>query len=106
MTVLGGKRVAPRKPLKRGTPIKRTKGLSKVSAKQRTRNTALAKIEPPTDGLCQKCHRPPDFRGLSKHHKRFRSRGGTDAESNLIWLCGFCHSQEHGIREIREEATL
>ena len=51
-------------------------------------------------GLCEKCHQLPDWRGLSGHHKILRSQGGEDTPENLIILCGFCHSAEHGIREV------
>lgn len=33
--------------------------------------------------------------GLSVHHKIFRSRGGTDDESNLISTCVTCHDNIH-----------
>lgn len=79
--------------------MKRTR-IKPVSKKQAKRNHELAKIEPPSDGRCEECHRLPDFRGLAKHHKLFRSHGGKDNEQNLIWLCGKCHSKAHGINEV------
>jgi len=93
MTVLGGKRTEPRKPLRR------TKTINKVSAKQAKKQRELAQIEPPVDGRCESCHNPPDWRGLAKHHSRFRSHGGSDDRSNIEWLCGRCHSLRHGIKE-------
>lgn len=92
-TPLGMNRTTPRKGLKR-SPIR------KVSTKQAKRNRELTKIPPPEDGRCQKCGQLPDFRGLSKHHKIFRSHNGSDDRSNLIWLCGICHDKEHGILDI------
>ena len=73
--------------------------LRKVSTGQRRRNTELAKIEPPLDGRCENCHQLPDWRGLAKHHKIFRSHNGGDDRSNIEWLCGKCHSLKHGIKE-------
>jgi hypothetical protein len=92
MTVLGGKRTTPRKPLQR-------KPIRKVSAKQAKRNKELAKIPPPLDGRCELCKQLPDWRGLAKHHKLFRSHNGSDNKSNIEWLCGKCHSLRHGIKE-------
>ena len=46
---------------------------------------------------CERCELRP---GNQAHHKIFRSQSGDDHESNLIWLCGFCHSEMHGIREV------
>ncbi len=97
-----------RTPLKARTPLKRVAFLKsktpikKVSAKQAKRNRELAKIEPPEDGRCQnpKCHKLPDFRGLQKHHKIFRSLMDNDNLENIIWLCGNCHDKEHGIKNI------
>ncbi len=100
MTVLGGKRTTPRKPLQRKVGLKRTSTLRKQSKKQQKRNRELALIPPPLDGKCQKCGNAPDFRGLAKHHLTFRSHGGKDTEDNLIWVCGKCHSEYHGINEL------
>lgn len=51
-------------------------------------------------GLCECCHRPPDFRGLSKHEIIFRSKGGNPLDKdNVLMLCGRCHSGKHGIKE-------
>lgn len=85
-----------RTPLKRTVGLKR-KPLNKISKKQKARNRELAKIKPPEDGLCQECKRPPDWRGLSRHHLLFRSHGGKDTADNLKWLCGICHDKMHGI---------
>ncbi len=87
-------------PLRDYTPLKSHKRINKLSLKQKIRNKNLSKIKPPEDGRCEKCHKLPDFRGLQKHHKRFRSQGGNDGRENLIWLCGKCHDKEHGIKDI------
>ena len=86
-----------RTPLKRKTTLRAKTPINKVSKRQAKRNRELAKMLPPEDGKCQKCQKVPDFRGLSKHHVIFRSRGGTDEKSNLLWLCGTCHDAMHGI---------
>lgn len=99
-TPIGAKRTEPRKPLRRTTPLKRTKPMKKASATQRKRNAYLRTIIPPADGLCKRCHKTPDWRGLAKHHKKFRSHGGTDDDSNLIWVCGRCHAELHGLHEV------
>ena len=53
-------------------------------------------------GTCGYCGQKPDWRGLSKHEKIPRSKGGdpTD-ENNTVLLCGFCHSKAHGIKEVK-----
>jgi len=79
--------------------MKRTR-INPISDKQKEGNRQLAQIKPPINGRCQECGNLPDFRGLSKHHKEFRSRGGSDDIENLIWLCGKCHSRKEGIKEV------
>jgi len=79
--------------------VKARKSINRVSPKQAKRNRELAKIEPPPDGKCQNCGKSPDFRGLAKHHKTFRSHGGKDTLDNIEWLCGRCHSLRHYIHE-------
>jgi len=32
---------------------------------------------------------------LEVHHKEFRSRGGDDADENLMALCAACHEKQH-----------
>ena len=36
--------------------------------------------------------------GVDPHHKVFRSQGGGDEESNLLWLCRSCHDDIHAGR--------
>lgn len=74
--------------------MKRTP-LRRVGKKGRKRQRALAKIKPPEDGCCEICGRPPDWRGLGKHHKVFRSHGGDDTRENIVWACGDCHDEKH-----------
>ena len=72
--------------------------MKKVSEKQAKRIKNLAKIQPPKDGLCTRCHEMPDFRGLAKHHKLSRAQGGKDTNDNLEWLCAKCHNGPDGHR--------
>ena len=44
---------------------------------------------------CEMCERRM---GAHIHHKTFRSQGGGDEDSNLLWMCLWCHSEAHGIR--------
>ncbi|MFA5036705.1 MAG: HNH endonuclease signature motif containing protein [Candidatus Izemoplasmatales bacterium] len=51
-------------------------------------------------GLCARCGEKPDWRGLVKHEKKFRSHGGSPTDKdNCELLCGKCHSMAHLIRE-------
>jgi hypothetical protein len=82
------------------TPLKRKPyKIKQVSNKQLKRNRKLSQIKPPGNGLCQNCKKLPDFRGLAKHHKVFRSQLGNDDYDNILWVCGKCHSRFHGITE-------
>lgn len=45
---------------------------------------------------CALCHGNGPFQ---RHHKRFRSHGGLDDETNLVLLCDVCHGAAHG-REV------
>ena len=57
---------------------------------------------------CQRCGQPPDWRGLVEHHIEPKKMGGRkgamkeyiERPENKIWLCGKCHSAEHGIKEV------
>ena len=49
------------------------------------------------DTLCWFCDRHP---GIHVHHRIHRSQGGGDVPENLVWLCGACHDEAHGVRGI------
>lgn len=49
---------------------------------------------PPTCLLCRATT------GLQGHHKVYRSRGGSDLETNIAVLCIVCHSAVHGIAAV------
>lgn len=54
-------------------------------------------------GLCERCHQPPDWRGLSLSHTKPKGMGGTRhvyTVDEVEMLCGKCHSAEHGIKEV------
>jgi 5-methylcytosine-specific restriction endonuclease McrA len=53
-----------------------------------------------SDGHCECCGELPDWRGLSVHHKIYRSQGGKSDLDNCEMLCGKCHSARHGINEV------
>ena len=56
------------------------------------------------EGLCKKCLKPPDFRGLSLSHKKRKSQGGQTTRENCELLCGKCHAvEEHHLREVKSE---
>lgn len=44
---------------------------------------------------CEDCELRP---GIHVHHRKFRSKLGSDEDSNLAWLCGPCHDAAHGVR--------
>ena len=41
---------------------------------------------------CQNCGRREN---LEVHHRKMRSQGGGDSDTNLITLCHSCHANEH-----------
>jgi hypothetical protein len=73
----------------------------KASQKHKERKLSQELLEE-SGGLCQECGQPPDFRGLSKHEVKFRSKGGDPLDkSNVKLLCGTCHDLAHGIHAFR-----
>ena len=41
---------------------------------------------------CQSCG---TMANLEVHHRKFRSKGGSDIEENLVTLCAACHETIH-----------
>lgn len=37
-----------------------------------------------------------------RHHKKFRSHGGSDRETNLVLLCEVCHGAVHGLKVVKD----
>lgn len=52
-----------------------------------------------TTPCCQLCKGNGPFH---RHHKRFRSHGGSDATTNLVLLCEVCHGAVHGLLVVRD----
>lgn len=81
------------------------KPIKKVSDKKRSQlkdeKAVHAQVIERSQGLCERCGCAPDFRGLSVHHKVFRSQGGKSTIENQVALCGACHSLSHHITETR-----
>ena len=48
------------------------------------------------NGLCQVCFIAV-CQGTPPHHKRFKSKGGSDTMENLITICPKCHNKIHHI---------
>jgi 5-methylcytosine-specific restriction endonuclease McrA len=98
-------------PLKRETPLKsrtllkvRKKYINAISPKRAKISKQESKLRQEllieSNGLCQNCGQLPDWRGLSKHEKVFRSHGGSPIDKdNIILICAKCHSEFHGIKE-------
>ena len=54
------------------------------------------------DRVCVDCGGFGDWRGLAIHHIKHKKMGGNknlDTLTNLVLLCGECHSARHGIVE-------
>ena len=69
------------------------KPLPRVRDPEALRRFRLAHFGEP----CEVCELRP---GIDAHHRKFRSRGGDDAEENLLWLCRHCHDDIHSGRYI------
>lgn len=52
--------------------------------------------------LCNRCGNPAQ----EKHHKKLKSEGGSNEESNLILLCKACHDYAHSKRKILKQLNL
>ena len=86
--------------MKKKTAIKKVSDKKRTQLKEESKLTAQLMIR--CKGLCERCGQAPDWRGLHKHEKVFRSKGGSPTDpDNCVMLCGRCHSAEHGIIEIR-----
>ncbi len=87
------------------TSLKRTKGINPISRKRKQELVVEDPIRKAlmerAGGLCEECHRKPDWRGLSPHEEPFRSQGGKVSMLQSVVLCGKCHSKKHGIREAK-----
>ncbi len=78
----------------------RIRPVSKKKAQEKRIEAELrAKLLEEHGGKCQECGNLPDFRGLSLHHRTFKSHGGISEPCNVLLICGHCHSKFHGIIE-------
>jgi len=74
---------------------------SKMAVQKRKERALIRVLLERCHGLCEDCGKLPDWRGLSKHEKVFRSRGGDPLDpDNTEMLCGKCHARKHGLREL------
>jgi hypothetical protein len=63
----------------------------------------LAQLDRGDSTRCGLCKGYGDWRGIVEHHIQPKGMGGSkarDVPENKIWLCGKCHSEQHGIREV------
>ena len=78
--------------------------INKISKKKRHQNYIEHKvwlqILERCNGLCEYCHKLPDFRGLHPHEKVFRSHLGKLTLENSKASCGRCHSIKHNRKEV------
>jgi len=82
-------------PLRQYTPLRAKKGINKISVKQAEKNRLFDKNVPIKKmGICEKCG---EYRMLSRHHKKRRTRGRDDSPENIQYLCVVCHLREDNI---------
>jgi hypothetical protein len=75
----------------------------KMAKQKRLEKELILKLLERCHGLCELCGKWPDWRGLSKHEKIFRSQGGDPLDpNNCLMICGICHDKEHGIIDKKE----
>jgi len=79
-----------RTPLKRRTPLRRRfrDSLEYRKVRRWVADRSGGLCEAQISGVCA-------VRGVHAHHVLPRSAGGTDAPSNLVWLCAQCHRHVH-----------
>ena len=84
--------------LKAKTPMKKTSSVKdKQIRDERQKKVLLIRCK----GICERCKQAPDFRGLAKHERTFRSHGGNPLDPDGVeMLCGKCHSLAHNIHEV------
>ena len=79
--------------------------INKVSSKQAAKNRAWVKItrdKIAAGVVCENCGGSKmDWRGISGGHHKDPRRNGDYSAGNHVLLCYVCHSQSHGIKEVR-----
>lgn len=82
--------------MKRGGPLKRRKGVNRVSPRRIAYEEELDAITPAlmarANDLCEICREQPIG---ARHHRLRRSQGGTNDLSNLLALCEWDHKRVH-----------
>ena len=59
------------------------------------------------DGLCEYCHRGPDFRKMHFAHLKSKGSFGPDTEENIQYWCARCHLDDwHGGKRKEMERRL
>lgn len=90
-----------RSPLKRGSSIlQRTKGLNRRSAKADAYlvelDAAKEQVRQRSGGICEALIAEVcQTRAAHVHHRKPRSKGGSNALSNLLHTCRACHEHIH-----------
>jgi 5-methylcytosine-specific restriction endonuclease McrA len=79
-----------------GTATQKPKPRVLVQAEKRrqkikTLREASAEVKKRDGGKCRVCGTP----GNQAHHLVYRSHGGKDTPSNLVWCCSTCHRLIH-----------
>lgn len=85
-------RTAPPKPQK-GT---RTREKARAARAKAKAWKAVCEAVRARDGGCRICRVWSVW--MEYHHVIFRSQGGTDDTSNVVWLCRRCHNRVHARR--------
>jgi 5-methylcytosine-specific restriction endonuclease McrA len=84
--------------------FKKVKPINTVSKKKTKEKSIEEKLKDELlelfEGNCMKCGQRPDYRGLSLHHLKHKSQGGKSVKSNVTLVCGKCHSEFHGVKEV------
>lgn len=77
-----------RNPLRR-SPLRprSTRAASDFRAERRLKSELISE----SGGLCQHCHRRPDWRGLELVHKKAKGQGGKTNRQNCEVWCFPCH---------------
>ncbi len=97
------------------SPLKKRKGLAKVSPRQKIELSLRDKVREELfrtckkkngQPLCQKCDKPPDWRGLHLIHLKALSLGGETSVKNCRLWCAPCHfGKGLGGHDLNEKIT-
>lgn len=65
--------------------------IDRTRARAKQLRDATAIVRQRDGGKCRSCGKP----GNQAHHIVYKSHGGKDVESNLLWACDLCHKLIH-----------